>query len=182
MGILISAELSLWVCVRVARLCCQVMGVKGNEACQIYSLSSYVLFFLFWRKLVLFFSFQSTACSDKAEVRVQTSPISKPAIFFGVLNNLYQLASLTAWLFFVFILLFSSLKRGIESQRRIRCHIVWKKVLHSCFLDWLDNFYFFVDGPTNINRPFSRWRHLTTTTRIHFVFALLLKFVNPAED
>ena len=32
------------------------------------------------------------------------------------------------------------------------------------------------------NRPFSRWRHLTTTTRIHFVFALLLKFVNPAED
>ena len=32
------------------------------------------------------------------------------------------------------------------------------------------------------NRQFSRWRHLTTTTRIHFVFAFLFKFVNPAED
>ena len=31
-------------------------------------------------------------------------------------------------------------------------------------------------------RPFSRWRHLTTTTRIHFVFAFLFKFVNAAED
>ena len=33
-----------------------------------------------------------------------------------------------------------------------------------------------------LNRPFSRWRHLTTTTRIHFVFAFLFKFVNAAED
>ena len=30
----------------------------------------------------------------------------------------------------------------------------------------------------NPNRPFSLWRHLTATTRIHFVFALLFKFVN----
>ena len=32
------------------------------------------------------------------------------------------------------------------------------------------------------NRTIARWRHLTTTTRIHFGFALLFKFVNPAED
>ena len=30
------------------------------------------------------------------------------------------------------------------------------------------------------NRPFSRWQHLTTTTRIHFILALLFKFFNPA--
>ena len=32
------------------------------------------------------------------------------------------------------------------------------------------------------NRTIARWRYLTTTTRIHFGFALLFKFVNPAED
>ena len=32
------------------------------------------------------------------------------------------------------------------------------------------------------NRTIARWRYLTTTTRIHFSFALLFKFVNPAED
>ena len=33
-----------------------------------------------------------------------------------------------------------------------------------------------------INRTIAPWRYLTTTTRIHFGFALLFKFVNPAED
>ena len=76
--------LSHWVCVCVARLCCQVMSVKGNKACQIYPLSSYVSLFLSWYKLVLFFLFQSTAFTTKAEVGAQTSPISKPAnIFWG---------------------------------------------------------------------------------------------------
>ena len=28
------------------------------------------------------------------------------------------------------------------------------------------------------NRPFSRWRHFTTTTRIHFVFLFKFKFCN----
>ena len=32
------------------------------------------------------------------------------------------------------------------------------------------------------NRTIARWRYLTKTTRIHFVFALLFKFLNPAED
>ena len=32
------------------------------------------------------------------------------------------------------------------------------------------------------NRTIARWRYLTTTTTIHFGFALLFKFVNPAED
>ena len=30
------------------------------------------------------------------------------------------------------------------------------------------------------NRPFPRWQHLTSTTRIHFILALLFKFFNPA--
>ena len=29
------------------------------------------------------------------------------------------------------------------------------------------------------NRPFSWWRHLTATTRIHFILVLLFKFSNP---
>ena len=32
------------------------------------------------------------------------------------------------------------------------------------------------------NRPFSRRRQLTTTTRIHFVFAFLFKLENSTED
>ena len=33
-----------------------------------------------------------------------------------------------------------------------------------------------------LNRTIARWRYLTTTTRIHFGFSLLFKFVNPTED
>ena len=32
------------------------------------------------------------------------------------------------------------------------------------------------------NRPFSRWRHLTTAIRIYFVFSFLFKFVNPPGE
>ena len=32
------------------------------------------------------------------------------------------------------------------------------------------------------SRTIAQWRYLTTTTRIHFSFPLLFKFVNPAED
>ena len=32
------------------------------------------------------------------------------------------------------------------------------------------------------NRPFARWRHFTTTTRIHYVFPFVLKFGNPSKD
>ena len=32
-----------------------------------------------------------------------------------------------------------------------------------------------------LNRPFARWRHLTTTTRIIFVFPFTFKFCNPSE-
>ena len=35
---------------------------------------------------------------------------------------------------------------------------------------------------TIINRPFWRWQHLTTATRIHFIFDFLFKFLNPTED
>ena len=52
---------------------------------------------------VLFFLFQSTACSNKAEVRVQTSLISKPANIFWGFSTIYITHSL--------------LKRGIETQR-----------------------------------------------------------------
>ena len=31
------------------------------------------------------------------------------------------------------------------------------------------------------NRPFARWRHFTTTTRILFVFSFIFKFCNPTE-
>ena len=31
-------------------------------------------------------------------------------------------------------------------------------------------------------RPFARWRHFTTTTRIHFVFLFKFKFVIPGES
>ena len=31
------------------------------------------------------------------------------------------------------------------------------------------------------NRPFARWRHFTTTTRILFVFPFIFKFCNPSE-
>ena len=31
------------------------------------------------------------------------------------------------------------------------------------------------------NRPFARWRHFTTTTRILFVFPFIFKFFNPSE-
>ena len=32
-----------------------------------------------------------------------------------------------------------------------------------------------------VNRPFARWRHFTTTTRILFVFPFTFKFGNPSE-
>ena len=35
---------------------------------------------------------------------------------------------------------------------------------------------------TEKNRPFSRWRHFTTTTRIHFVFLFKFKFCNPRGE
>ena len=41
------------------------------------------------------------------------------------------------------------------------------------------HFKLFRDYP---NRTIARGRYLTTTTRIHFGFALLFNFVNPAED
>ena len=31
------------------------------------------------------------------------------------------------------------------------------------------------------NRPFARWRHFFTTTRILFVFLFIFKFGNPSE-
>ena len=31
------------------------------------------------------------------------------------------------------------------------------------------------------NRPFARWRHFTTTTRILFVFLFIFKFGSPSE-
>ena len=34
---------------------------------------------------------------------------------------------------------------------------------------------------SNNNRPFSRWRHFTPTTRILFVFSFIFKFGNPRE-
>ena len=34
----------------------------------------------------------------------------------------------------------------------------------------------------SINRPFARWRHFTTTTRIHFVFLFKFKFCNPRGE
>ena len=36
--------------------------------------------------------------------------------------------------------------------------------------------------PEELNSPFSRWRHLTTTTRIHFMLAFLFKIVNLTES
>ena len=33
-----------------------------------------------------------------------------------------------------------------------------------------------------LNRPFARWRHFTTTTRIHFVFLFKFKFCNPRGE
>ena len=32
-----------------------------------------------------------------------------------------------------------------------------------------------------VNRPFARWRHFTTTSRILFVFPFIFKFCNPGE-
>ena len=32
-----------------------------------------------------------------------------------------------------------------------------------------------------MNRPFARWRHFTTTTRILFVFLFIFKFGIPSE-
>ena len=32
-----------------------------------------------------------------------------------------------------------------------------------------------------VNRPFARWRHFTTTTRIIFVFPFIFKFDNLSE-
>ena len=32
-----------------------------------------------------------------------------------------------------------------------------------------------------INAPFARWRHFTTTTRILYVFPFIFKFGNPSE-
>ena len=31
------------------------------------------------------------------------------------------------------------------------------------------------------NRPFARWRHFTTTTRVLFAFSFIFKFGNPSE-
>ena len=42
--------------------------------------------------------------------------------------------------------------------------------------------YRFHTIPCLHNRTIARWPYLTTTTTIHFGFALLFKFVNPAED
>ena len=54
-----------------------------------------------------------------------------------------------------------------------------KSIAHSAFslMDWLRAH----SGLRN-NRTIARWRYLITTARIHFGFALLFKFVNPAED
>ena len=40
---------------------------------------------------------------------------------------------------------------------------------------------FFGDHSLTCNRPFARWRHFTTTTRILFVFLFIFKFCNPSE-
>ena len=47
-----------------------------------------------------------------------------------------------------------------------------------CLLNETCSVFFFF----RLNRTIARGRYLTTTTRIHFGFALLFKFVNPAED
>lgn len=66
---------------------------------------------------VLFFLFQSTACSDKAEVRVQTSPISKPANILGGFSTICIICVFNYMVILCIYSVVSSLKRGIESQR-----------------------------------------------------------------
>ena len=67
---------------------CSLPLLSSHECQRKQSLSNLQIIILCFAFLilaqVLFFLFQSTACSGKAEVRVQTSPISKPANIFGV--------------------------------------------------------------------------------------------------
>ena len=37
------------------------------------------------------------------------------------------------------------------------------------------------DFVQRVSRPFARWRHFNTTTRILFVFPFIFKFGNPSE-
>ena len=48
-------------------------------------------------------------------------------------------------------------------------------VLHFNYMYTFSLIYFY------LNRPFARWRHFTTTTRILFVFRFIFKFGNPSE-
>ena len=147
--------LSHWVCVCVACLC-----YMSSHECQrkqrLSNLPIIILCFTFpILAQVLFFLFQSTASSDKAEVRVQTSPISKPANILGGFSTICIICVFNYMVILcIYSVVFFTEKRYWITE--IRCHIVWKKVLHSCCVDWLDNFYFFVDGPTSINR---KWQY-----------------------
>ena len=49
---------------------------------------------------------------------------------------------------------------------------------------WYENDFLYASCKENLffKRTIAQWRYFTTTTRIHFGFALLFKFVNPAED
>ena len=49
---------------------------------------------------------------------------------------------------------------------------------------WYENDFLYVSCKENsfFKRTIAQWQYFTTTTRIHFGFALLFKFVNPAED
>ena len=48
-------------------------------------------------------------------------------------------------------------------------------VLHFNYMYTFSLIYFY------LNRPFARWRHFTTTTRILFVFRFIFKFCTPSE-
>ena len=92
------------------------MSVKGNKGYQIYPLSSYVSLFLFWHKCCSSYS-RALHLQIKQRSGFKLAQSASLPIFLGVSLQFVSFASLTTWLFFVFILLFSSLKRGIESQR-----------------------------------------------------------------
>ena len=129
--------LSNWVCVCVARLCCQVMSQRKRSLSNL-PLSSYVSLFLFWHKC--YFSY-SRALHVQIEQRSGfkvTQSASLP-MFFGVSQQFVSVSIFNCVVILcIFILLFSSLKRGIESQR-LDVTLFEKK---SCILDWLDNLYF----------------------------------------
>ena len=63
----------------------------------------------------------------------------------------------------------------------------WNSLEHHIFVDQRATLKrpgdcpFFRILPT-LNSTIARWRYLTTTTKIHFGFALLFKLVNPAVD